>query len=84
MGATKGPYRAEFAVGSLVRVADRRTLERFVAEWKFHHPLDPSNARFAGLRAKVANVGFYHGGDELYELEGFPGLWHESYLKADS
>jgi hypothetical protein len=26
------------------------------------------------------SVGFYHGGDVLYVLEGIPGVWHESCL----
>ena len=26
-------------------------------------------------------VGFYHGGDALYELEGVPGVWHEVCLR---
>lgn len=28
----------------------------------------------------MASVTFYHGGDELYELKGVPGLWHEACL----
>jgi hypothetical protein len=25
-------------------------------------------------------VGFYHGGDELYELASVPGIWHEQNI----
>ena len=28
----------------------------------------------------VSSVGFYHGGDELYVIEGIPGVWHEVCL----
>ena len=36
---------------------------------------------FAGKAARVADVGFYHGGDVLYGLEGIPGTWHEACLE---
>lgn len=83
MGKTKGSYQEEFPVGSVVRVADRPILDRFMAEWKLHNRLDPSQLEFAGRRTKVERVSFYHGGDELYELKGIPGIWHESCLEAD-
>jgi hypothetical protein len=83
MGVTKGRYQEEFSVGSFVRVADRRTLDDFLTKWKYHHPLEPGQLEFANVRAKIASVGFYHGGDELYELEGVPGIWHESCLVKD-
>jgi hypothetical protein len=38
--------------------------------------------KFADKIAKVKSVGFYHGGDELYELKGVPGTWHEQCLRA--
>ena len=84
MGRTKGSYREEFPAGSVVRVANRPTLEKFMAEWKLHHPLDPSQLEFAGRQAEVERVSFYHGGDELYELRGIPGTWHESCLETDT
>jgi len=46
-------------------VADRITLEKFIAEWKRHHPLETALLGFAGQRAKVKNVSFYHVEDEL-------------------
>ena len=80
MAATKGVYSEEFAVGSTVRVADIEILHSFRREWKYHHPLRDEQLAFAGQEAIVAAVSFYHGGDEMYELVGFPGLWHEQLL----
>lgn len=37
--------------------------------------------KFADKIAKVKSVGFYHGGDVLYELKGVPGIWHEQCLR---
>ncbi len=62
MGKTKGSYNAEFPVGAWVRVADRQTLENFMVEWKWHHPLEPSQLQFAGQSAEVESLSFYHGG----------------------
>ncbi len=74
------PYEEAFSAGSQVRIADRPVLEQFFKTWKFHNPLRPEQLPFAGKAAKVANVGFYHGGDPLYVLEGIPGVWHEQCL----
>jgi hypothetical protein len=82
MGRTRGPYDAEFPASTLVRIADRAVLDRFLREWKLHHPLDASQCAFAGRTARVTKVGFYHGADELYSLEGIPGLWHEQLLSV--
>jgi hypothetical protein len=66
-----------------VRVRSRATLERYLRpEWKFHNPLDAQQLEHAGRIAKVRHVGYYHGGDELYDLEGVPGAWHEGCLEA--
>lgn len=32
----------------------------------------------------VEEVGFYHGGDELYKLSQVPGVWHQQCLKEAS
>jgi len=80
MGKTRGPYAEEYAVGSIVLIADRAALEGFQREWKWHHPLQAEQLAHAGQSAKVKKVSFYHGGDELYELEGIPGIWHEQCL----
>lgn len=84
MGRTKGIYQADFEVGSFVRISDRKNLERFLTDWKLHHPLDPAQLNFAGQRARVNDVSFYHGGDELYDLQNIPGIWHESCLTSDN
>lgn len=74
------PYKEAFPTGSQVRVADRPVLEQFLKTWKFHNPLEAEQLAFAGKSAKVAKVGFYHGGDPLYVLDGIPGIWHEQCL----
>ena len=81
MGQTKGAYNAEFPAGTLVRVVGRPQIEEFMRTWRFHHPLTEDQLASAGLRGMVAEVGFYHGGDELYHLEGIPGMWHEVCLQ---
>jgi hypothetical protein len=82
MGKTRGPYEAEYPPGATVRIASRDVLEAFSREWKWHHPLQQDQFRFADQVARVEDVSFYHGGDELYQLEGIPGLWHEENLAA--
>ena len=74
------PYVERFPVGALVRIVERDRLESFQATWHYHHPLNVDQLRFAGRLARVAQVGFYHGGDVLYELDGIPGIWHEQHL----
>jgi uncharacterized protein (DUF2132 family) len=81
MGKKRGSYEAEYLTGTSVRIADREALERFILEWKWHHPLQPSQLDFAGHVARVKDVTFYHGADELYRLEGVPGVWHEENLR---
>lgn len=82
MGRTTGPYDAEFSKGTLVRIATRPELESFQREWKLHNKLGDNQLDYAAKEARVASVGFFHGGDELYELEGVPGVWHEACLTA--
>lgn len=83
MGKTKGPYNAEFPVGSTVRIADRASLEEFARSWKYHNKLQPEQIEYHDRVAKVARASVYHGGDELYELEGIPGIWHEQCLAPE-
>ena len=59
-------------------------LEEFRKTWKWHHPLQEEQLRYSGATSVVQDVGFYHGGDELYELEGIPGIWHEACLERES
>lgn len=75
-------YKEKFRVGTEVCVADRPLLEDFMRTWQYHHPLEPKQLDHAGAVAKVKTVGFYHGGDVLYTLEGLPGIWHEECLSA--
>ena len=82
MGRTKGPYNAEFEAGSWVKIADRETLEEFLNSWKLHNPLQPEQLDYHDRVARVKDVSAYHGGDELYQLWGIPGIWHEQLLSA--
>lgn len=82
MGKTKGPYEPEYPEGTFVTIADHATLERFLLDWRYHNKLQAEQLAFADQRARVKNVSFYHGGDELYVLDGVPGIWHEECLHA--
>jgi hypothetical protein len=82
MGKTRGLYNAEFPEGSLVKVVSRPLLERFRREWNLHNKLEEAQIHYADATAPVTSVGYYHGGDELYMLEGVPGIWHEECLNA--
>lgn len=82
MGKIKGPMQQEYLSGSLVKIAKREVLEDFMRTWKYHHKLRPEQLEFADKIGKVEFYGFYHGGDELYKVEGVPGIWHEQCLEA--
>ncbi len=82
MGKTRGPYKEEFPVGSTVKIVARGALDTFLRDWKFHNPLNPEQLASAGREARVKSVSFYHGGDELYSLDGIPGIWHEENLMS--
>ncbi len=83
MGKSRGTYNPEYPEGTKVKVAPRGVLANFLDTWKCHHELDPIPLYFAGTVAEVESVGFYHGGDELCKLKGFPGIWHEVCLKSE-
>ncbi len=51
--------------------------------WKLHDPVQSEQLVHANQVAKVVSCGIYHGGDELYKLEGVPGVWHEGCLKRE-
>lgn len=76
-------YKEKYPVGTQVRIADRESLEDFRATWKYHNPLQPEQINYASEVTTVKKVGFYHGGDVLYELKEAPGIWHEACLRAD-
>ena len=81
MGTRNGPYKADFPAGTKVRVKSRDFLSDFKRSWKLHNPLADIQLTYAGRVASVAEVGYYHGGDELYVLDDVPGVWHESCLE---
>jgi hypothetical protein len=71
-----------FPAGCVVQVADQAALRHFKATWKYHHPLEESQFRFAGMITTVSGVGYYHGGDVLYTLRDTDGeTWHEECLR---
>lgn len=76
------PYQEQFPVGSRVRVKPRSFLEQFQREWKYHHPISKDQIDAAGKTDSVKSVGFYHGGDVLYQLSEIPGTWHEECLES--
>jgi diadenosine tetraphosphatase ApaH/serine/threonine PP2A family protein phosphatase len=78
---SEGIYKSTYAEGSRVRVADRDFLERFMTEWNYHHKLQLEQLAYANAAAVVEKVGFYHGGDVLYNLKDVPGIWHEQCLR---
>jgi hypothetical protein len=77
----KDLYTPTIPEGSKVRIADRAALEHFMATWKYHHKLQFEQLVYAGLEATVEKIGFYHGGDQLYNLYGIPRIWHEECLR---
>lgn len=82
MNANPGPYQERFPLGSVVRIASESDLKTFQATWKYHHPLQNEQLRFAGMTATVRDVGFYFGGDVLYMLEETGSfIWHEACLR---
>jgi hypothetical protein len=75
------PYEAVFDIGSEVAIANLSDLEEFQRTWRLHDPLRNEQLAYAGKVTRVAKVGFYHGGDPLYELKGVPGVWHAVCLR---
>ena len=82
MGRTKGVNNIEFEVGAEVKIAGRGFLEKFLEEGQYHNELEPEQLEFADRVARVQSVELFHGGDEIYTLEGIPGVWHEECLSA--
>jgi hypothetical protein len=75
-------YSATFPKGAMVKITNRSALDNFLRTWKLHNKLEPTQLNFADQIAEVESVGFYHGGDQLYQLKGIPGIWHEQCLEA--
>ena len=82
MGKTKGLNKAEFEVGSEVRIADRAFSRVFSKPGSTTTSSSPSSSNTPAASAKVKDVTFFHGGDEIYTLEGIPGVWHEECLSC--
>jgi hypothetical protein len=77
-------YQEQFPVGTEVRVKSRQFLERFKQEWQYHHPISDEQLAAADQEDKIKSVGFYHGGDVLYELCFHPGTWHQACLESSN
>jgi hypothetical protein len=75
-------YDADYPEGTLVKIVTLQELESFRDSWRFHHPIQPEQLEYANRIVRVKSVGYYHGGDVLYQLEGIPGTWHERCLRA--
>jgi hypothetical protein len=75
------PYKEAFPVGTKVCIAKRAALDEFMATWKYHHKLRVEQLSFANRETNVKTVGYYHGGDPVYTLEGIPGIWLEQCLR---
>jgi hypothetical protein len=73
-------YPQKFYAGEVIKIATRTSLENFLKSWRYHNKLEELQLEFAEQTAIVKEVGFYHGGDVLYALEGIPGIWHEECL----
>ena len=74
------PYKETFPHGSSVRIANRASLENFMASWPHRNKLQSEQLEYAGVATTVKKVGFYHGDDSVYELAGIPGVWREQCL----
>jgi hypothetical protein len=72
----------KFEKGSYVKIASHDALEAFQHDWRSHHPLQDEQLGYSGRVARVSDLMMYHGGDILYDVEGVPGLWHQSCLMA--
>ena len=78
MGTMKFLYREKFPVGSNVRIKDAAELEEFRRTWKLHHPISAEQVVCGGRLDSIRSVGFYHGGDVLYQLKSAPGVARET------
>ena len=77
-------YKERYPVGTYVKIAPVDRLRGFKRPaWKYHHPISDEQLQSAGKRDSVRSVGFYHGGDVLYQLSAEPGTWHEACLDPD-
>jgi hypothetical protein len=75
-------YKEKYPIGTRVRIVGMERLSEFMRTWKYHHKLSPDQIEYADRLAEVEKVGFYHGGDVLYNLRGVRGIWHEQCLES--
>lgn len=80
------PAERAFALGTLVRVAPRRELERLHREGALDPPLEPRQFLSGGRAARVVGAHLVEGTGGLrvprYALAGLPGLWPPQHLRA--
>jgi hypothetical protein len=77
-------YKEKYPTGRSIKIAPVEKLRAFMRpQWKYHHPVSDEQLASAGKSDKVRSVGFYHGGDILYQLLNEPGTWHEACLDSD-
>ena len=84
MGKRNGPYNEDYPIGTSVKIVNAEVLNEFMRTWNFHNKLLPEQLAFAGKTGTINWFGFYHGGDELYQIEGIPGTWHEQCLEPNA
>jgi hypothetical protein len=81
----KMAYKEKYPVGTVVEIGAVERLKAFQRpQWKYHNPISDEQIESAGKLDKIKSVGFYHGGDVLYQLWSEPGTWHEACLEPPS
>jgi hypothetical protein len=53
-----GAYKENFPTGSMIRSVNSEQLAEFARTWKFHHPLQPEQMKFADERLKLQGLRF--------------------------
>jgi hypothetical protein len=74
-------YSSLYKIGEVVRIKNVDYLNEFKKKWKYHNPILDSMIAQAGKEMKIIDVGYYHGGDPLYQIAGSEGFWHEECLE---
>lgn len=78
----KGMWRPQFEPGDEVEIVDRETFEAFRDYWKYVARPTEEQLEYAGVKTKIKQPGFYHGGYVIYTLEDVPGGWLSPTFKA--
>jgi hypothetical protein len=75
-------YHSVFLRGENVKIKPPEFLRQYLApDWRWHNPLDSDNLKFAGGVFAVVDIGYFHGGEVMYELQGIRGFWHEDSVE---